>query len=79
MLSFLNLWLFPFALQIRIAKLEALLYNKGKLIWFCCNMRATVDERGQRRCLFPSLHDLLFITRWPEQRIGDMFFCHERS
>ena len=22
-------------------------------------MRATVDERGQRRCLFPSLHDLL--------------------
>jgi len=25
----------------------------------CCSMRAPVHERGQRRCLFPSLHDLL--------------------
>jgi len=34
MLSFLILWLLPFIPQIRIAKLEALLYYKGNFICF---------------------------------------------
>ena len=47
-LSFLNLWLSPFVPQIRIAKLEALLYNKGKLIWFAvpCVLLFMREVRG---------------------------------
>lgn len=59
LLSSLILWLlFPLLSQLRIAKLEALLYNQGNLIWFCCSgvFLLMIDKS---RCLIPSLHDLL--------------------
>jgi len=55
MLSFLILWLLPFIPQIRIAKLEALLYNKGNFICFAVPSVSFVHERSGK-CLLPSLY-----------------------